>query len=463
LLINEKIQLFIDPAKAKHFARPIIEPMRQISFPNWEQALSRIDLPERRKQSWTITIRWFLSFCRRGRAPVTAQSARDFVAWAQAQKQRPAWMIEEWKNALRWFFQSAPRSGSAKGNCVKADAASREKVGGAMAREEVRPTGGPGEVSSWKEAFLTVVRRRHYSFRTEQSYLVWIERFARCHKATKLQDLGTEQVKAFLDQMALNERLSASSQRQALNALVFLYREVFEKDLGDFSDFRRAKVRPHAPVWLNGDEIKRLFDCLEGDWNLMAKIMFGGGLRLMELLRLRVKDVDLDQGVITVRAGKGDKDRFTALAHVTVEPLRGHLERMRVLYEQDRRAGIAGVWLPEGLERKYPKAGEEWPWFWVWPENDLSIDPRSGVMRRHHLLERSFQVAIKTAAWKAKLNKRVTPHVLRHSFATHMIEKHYDIRTVQELLGHRSVETTQIYTHVMNKPGAGIKSPLDSL
>ena len=193
----------------------------------------------------------------------------------------------------------------------------------------------------------------------------------------------------------------------------------------------------------------------------MAQVMYGSGLRLMELLRLRVKDLDLDQEILTVRGGKGDKDRFAPLAHTLVEPLRVHLGETRKVYDADRAEGVAGVWLPKGLERKYPRAGEEWPWFWVWPERTLSEDPRQGVVRRHHVLDRTFQVAVKAGADKAGLNKRVTPHVLRHSFATHCLEKGYDIRTVQELLGHEKVETTQIYTHVMQKPGLGVKSPLD--
>jgi integron integrase len=248
--------------------------------------------------------------------------------------------------------------------------------------------------------------------------------------------------------MALNERLSASSQRQALNALVFLYREVFGRTLGDFSDYRRAKVRPHLPVWLTRGEVERLLGCMEDPSRLMAQTMYGGGLRLMELLRLRVKDVDLEQEIVTIRGGKGDRDRFAPLAHCLVNPLRTHL---------------ASIWLPDGLDRKYPNAGKEWPWFWVWPDRQPSRDPRGGVMRRHHVSDRTFQVAIKTAARAADLSKRVTPHVLRHTFATHCLEKGYDIRTVQELLGHQNVETTQIYTHVLNRPGLGVKSPLDGV
>ena len=184
---------------------------------------------------------------------------------------------------------------------------------------------------------------------------------------------------------------------------------------------------------------------------------------MMELLRLRVKDVDLAQEIITVRGGKGDRDRLVPLAHSAVEGLRGHLERVRGIHEADRSAGAAGVWLPDALARMYPKAGEEWPWFWVWPEAKLSMDPRSGTLRRHHVSDRSFQMAVKVAAQAAGLNKRVTPHVLRHSFATQLLEANYDIRTVQDLLGHKDVSTTQIYTHVLKKPGVGVKSPLDNI
>jgi integron integrase len=424
--------------------------MKEIRFPEWEQVLNRTTLSTHTRHRWTITIRWYLNFCRRGRAGVNVQSARDFVEWAKRQKQAPDRWVDEWKDALRWFF----RVGQARAN--SSQPATKMADGKWQMAKDRGQKPGP-----WRDKFLTVIRRRHYSYRTEQSYLVWIERYAKFAGTEELETRGSEQVKAFLDQMALDERLSASSQRQALNALVFLYREVFEKDLGDFSDFRRAKVRPHAPVWLTREEIERLFACLNDPWNLMAKIMYGGGLRLMELLRLRVKDVDLSQEIITIRGGKGDKDRFTSLAHVTVEPMREHLARIRNLYEQDRAAGVSGVWLPDGLERKYPKAGEEWPWFWVWPEDQLSTDPRTGLRRRHHVLDRTFQMAIKTAGCKAKISKRVTPHVLRHTFATQLLEARYDIRTVQELLGHRSVETTQIYTHVMNRPGVGVKSPLD--
>jgi integron integrase len=369
---------------------------------------------------------------------------------AVVQEKHPQpWQLEEWKESLRWFFRAAKEP---LGPNPHSDIA---EEGAAWLPEE--RSGWP----EWKVSFLTVVRRRKYSYRTEQSYLVWIQQFARYLGTDDLRAQSEVQITAFLDSLALNEQLSASSQRQALNALVFLYREVFKQKLGNFSEYQRAKARTHLPVWLTREELQRFFAYLEPLTRLMAQVMYGSGLRLMELLRLRVKDLDLEQEILTVRGGKGDKDRFAPLAHAVVEPLRAHLREVLKLYEMDRAQDVAGVWLPDGLECKYPNAGKEWPWFWVWPDGGLSVDPRSGLVRRHHALERTFQIAVKTAARRAGLNKRITPHVLRHSFATHCLEKGYDIRTVQELLGHRDVSTTQIYTHVMQKPGLGVKSPLD--
>lgn len=442
--------------------------MREIRFENWVEVLAQANLPERLKESWTVTLRWYLSFCHRSRVSVTAQSAREFVVWAQMVKHAQPWQVEEWKEAIRWFFRAAnPPVAEAKSTVGgKIQPGRRATPTSSRSEKEVRPGNVAGTevppVPEWKNAFLTVVRRRHYSYRTEESYLVWIERFAGQVGKARLEDQGEEQIKSFLNKLALNQRLSASSQRQALNALVFLYREVFGKELGDFSDFRRAKARSHLPVWLTREEMQRLLKSLPGTWRLMAGVMYGGGLRLMELLRLRVKDVDLCQEIITIRGGKGDKDRLVPLAHATVEPLKEHLIGVRKIHEADRAAGMAGVWLPDGLARKYPKAGEEWPWFWVWPDSQLSRDPRSGLWRRHHVSDRSFQAAIKGAARAADLSKRVTPHVLRHSFATQLLEANYDIRTVQDLLGHKDVATTQIYTHVLKKPGIGVKSPLDN-
>jgi integron integrase len=421
--------------------------VKEIQFPNWREILARqTDLGQRQKQSFEISIGWYLSFCRRARVSVTIQSARDFMDWAVAEKKPQPWQIEQWKEAIRWFFRAAQASPPAP------------------EPENEQPVWMPEEKEqwpAWKVAFLTTLRRRHYSYRTEQSYLVWIERFARFFKRDDLENMGSEQIRSFLDALALDEQLSASSQRQALNALVFLFREVFEQELGDFSDYRRAKARTNLPVWLTREELGVFFEQLQDPWRLMAQVMYGGGLRLMDLLRLRVKDADLAQQVISVWQGKGDKNRFVPLAHVVVERLGEHLKGVKALYEGDRRANVEGVWLPEGLSRKYRNAGKEWPWFWLWPDASLSRDPRSGLIRRHHVSDRSLQFVIKDAGQKAGLNKRMTPHVLRHTFATHLVDANYDIRTVQELLGHKDVATTMIYAHVMKRPGLGVRSPLD--
>jgi integron integrase len=267
-------------------------------------------------------------------------------------------------------------------------------------------------------------------------------------------------VGAFLSELAVRRRASPSTQKQALNALVFLLREALHREVGEIA-FRRAAPRERMPVVLSREECGRLFGALEGTMRLMAELMYGSGLRLMELLRLRVHHLDLARRQIKVAGGKGDKDRVTMLPERLVAPLQAHLERLRAWYAEDRAAQLPGVWLPENVAHKYPKAGDRWNWQWLFPSRETSIDPVTQRRRRHHVIDSTFQNNIRWAAERAGIDKRVTPHVLRHSFATHLLESGADIRTVQELLGHESVETTQIYTHVMQKPGVGVRSPLD--
>jgi integron integrase len=245
-----------------------------------------------------------------------------------------------------------------------------------------------------------------------------------------------------------------------LNALVFLMQDGLGRKLAPI-EYERARPRRRMPVVLSREECQRLFGSLQGTSRLMAELAYGAGLRLMELLRLRVQDLDLERGRLMIRGGKGDKDRVTVLPTRLRVPLGAHLDRLRELYRADREAKLPGVWLPEGLDRKYQGAGETWEWQWLFPSRETSVDPVSKQRRRHHLIDTTFQNTIKAASRRAEIDKRVTPHVLRHSFATHLLEAGADIRTVQELLGHESVETTQIYTHVMEKPGMGVKSPLD--
>ena len=305
------------------------------------------------------------------------------------------------------------------------------------------------------------LRVKHYSYRTEQSYLGWVRRFIVFHGKRHPREMGAAEVTAFLTHLAVNGSVSAATQNQALAAVLFLYREVLQVELPWLDEVVRAKRPQRLPVVLSRPETLRLLDALQGDAALCVRLLYGTGLRLTEGLRLRVQDLDFDRREIVVRAGKGNKDRITMLPQSLVEPLQVQLAKSRALFDADRRSGIAGVWLPEALETKYPKAGEQWPWFWVFPAAHLAADPRSAIIRRHHLHEVAVQRAVRAAATAAGLGKRATPHVLRHSFATHLIESGQDIRTVQELLGHADVSTTMIYTHVLNKGGRGVVSPLD--
>lgn len=311
------------------------------------------------------------------------------------------------------------------------------------------------------QSLRTELRARHYSLQTERSYTQWLARFLAFRKYQAPEALGASDVKAYLDYLATVREVSASTQNQALCALVFFYGQVLQKPLGEFGDFAKAKRPIRVPAVLSRDEVRRLLEQLTGTYALMGGLLYGAGLRLMEWVRLRVKDVDFDRRQILVRDGKGQKDRITVLPEKHREPLGGHLARVQGLFEADRKAGLPGVFLWPALERKYPNAGAEWPWQWVFPSAGLSQDPRSGVVRRHHAHASGVQKAVKAAAAKAGISKRVTPHTLRHSFATHLLETGSDIRTVQELLGHADVSTTMIYTHVLNRPGLAVRSPAD--
>ena len=306
------------------------------------------------------------------------------------------------------------------------------------------------------------IRRKYYSRSTEDAYVHWIRRFiyftGKRHPAT----LGEAEVTAFLSDLAVRRRVAASTQNQALSAVLFLYKEVLGRELGWLDGIQRATRPPRLPTVLTRDEAGRLLSAMVGTRWLLASLMYGAGLRVIECLRLRVKDVDPSYRQILVRDGKGEKDRVTVLPASLVEPLRSHLERVRMLHARDLAEGYGEVHLPYALSRKYPSAGKEWCWQYVFPSKSRSADPDDGVIRRHHLDESVPQRAVKEAARAAGIAKHVNCHALRHSFATHLLEAGYDIRTVQELLGHSDVSTTMIYTHVLNKGGRGVKSPLDS-
>jgi len=305
-----------------------------------------------------------------------------------------------------------------------------------------------------------VIRLKHYSIRTEEAYVDWVKRYIYFHGIRHPAEMGAPEVQAFLTHLAVDQNVAASTQNQALSALLFLYKEVLHRDLGPVDAIRDKKPR-RLPIVLTRDEIHRLFQHLDGVHLLMARLLYGSGLRLMECARLRVKDLDFDYSTITARDGKGAKDRVTILPQSLVVPLRDHLHHVRRTHEEDLAKGYGAVYLLYALERKCPNAHREWIWQYIFPARRLSVDPRSGIVRRHHIHESGLQKAIRTAAQAADIPKRVTPHTLRHSFATHLLEVHYDIRTVQELLGHKDVRTTMIYTHVLQRGGLSVRSPLD--
>ncbi len=310
---------------------------------------------------------------------------------------------------------------------------------------------------------LVTLRRGGYSIRTEQAYESWVVRFIAYNDNRDPAGLGVNEVVSFLQHLAVRRQVSASTQNQALNALVFLYNQVLERPLGELGDFIRARRPRKLPVVLSQGEVLRLLEEMSGQHRLMASLLYGTGMRLMDCVRLRVQDIDFNYGQIVVRDGKGKKDRVVPLPEKLVDALRRHLEEVRKLHRADLEDGRGEVYLPGALARKYPGAAREWGWQYVFPSRRLSADPRSGEIRRHHVHENGLQKAVKKAAGRAGIAKRVNCHALRHSFATHLLENGYDIRTVQELLGHADVSTTMIYTHVLNRGGHGVRSPLDSI
>ena len=326
---------------------------------------------------------------------------------------------------------------------------------------QVPPSTGPARPKLLDQVRETI-RRRHYSYRTEETYVHWIRHFIYFHDKRHPQEMGGAEVTAFLNHLARERKVASSTQNQALSAILFLYKEVLARELGWLEGLEWAKRPARVPTVLTPAEVQRLLAHLEGSKWIMASLLYGAGLRLRECLKLRVKDVELEYRQIIVRDGKGAKDRVTVLPDSVIEPIKLHLVRVKALHEKDVAAGYGDVELPDALQRKYPRAGYEWGWKFVFPSYKLSTDPRSGVIRRHHVFEDFLTRSVKQAARAAGINKHVSCHTLRHSFATHLLENGYDIRTVQELLGHGSVETTMIYTHVMNRGGRGVKSPLDS-
>ena len=459
---------------------------KPIRFSQWRVRLAGLRWSFAEKKVHEVAIFGLLAYCKERHLRISITVIKAYLSDLVNQG-KP---VEEAKLALRWFVREARVHGDGDGPALGKGAGAAFTSEGPTKAEFVSekptketavsasasptravvytsdrsmPSRGPSDTggAAWEVTLVSAARRQGLSWRSEQTYRGWAKRFVDFIHPTSPDAVCDGDIKAFLEDLAVKQRVGASTQKQALNAVVFFLREGFGMRLGDFSDFRRAMPGRRVPTVLSKEEVRLLAEQLTGTTRLMVELAYGSGLRVMELLRLRVHDVDLTRGQVTVRAGKGDKDRLTVLPLRLVEPLRAHLERLRELHQKDVAEGVPGVWLPEGLERKFQGAGKQWVWQWMFPSRELAVDPQSGLRRRHHVLDSAFQKAVKAAAQRAGIDKRVTPHVLRHSFATHLLEAGTDIRTVQDLLGHDSVETTQIYTHVMQKPGLGVRSPLD--
>ncbi|MEW5948293.1 MAG: integron integrase [Thermodesulfobacteriota bacterium] len=399
--------------------------------------LSKNIVPETKLVYYISWITQFYAFC--GKNPGDDVSSEEIASFLKhLTKSREDWQVDQANEAIQLYLYYNQRKCQNKADL--------------------------GTNTQWKavaQDMIRMLRLKHRSLNTEKTYMGWLRSFYRFLNGQSPYALDSSHVKDFLSYLAVERNVSSSTQNQAFNAILFLFRYVLDKNIDDITGAIRASKKRRLPVVLTKQEIFRLFDHLNGTGLLMSRLLYGCGLRLRECLKLRIKDIDFERGCLTVRAGKGDKDRETVLPESLKNDLRKHLEKVRNLFEKDRRDNVAGVELPGALERKYPNAGKEWSWQWVFPSKWLSVDPRTRQIRRHHIHPNNLQKQIKQAAIEAGLTKRVTVHTLRHSFATHLLEKGYDIRTIQELLGHTSVQTTMIYTHVATKNKLGVKSPLD--
>ena len=421
---------------------------------------------------WGWEMQRFLSFCQGLPAGTELRSAMEGYGRFLKSGDPPLqeWRLEQAREALRCFHKGIenwavlPPDDTGKVEVrfrARARAEARPEDGAREAQTEVAPDQG-AVGTDWLNLAESAMRVRRMARRTVESYLGWMRRYLQWAAQQGEEARTAKGVQGFLSWLALERNVSASTQNQALSALLFLTQKVMGAEV-DGLDAVRAKVSRHLPVVLGRDEARRLLAAAEGTTGLMLALMYGTGLRLMECVRLRVKDVDFDRGVVTVRDGKGGKDRQVMLPQSLKGRLLEHRQRLQTLWEVDRAADLPGVWLPEALAVKYPNAGKELAWLWFFPSKQIGTDPVTGTRRRHHLHENAISQAMRAACARAGIAKKAGCHTLRHSFATHLLESGTDIRTVQDLLGHKSVETTQIYTHVLEGGGTGTRSPLDDL
>jgi integron integrase len=440
--------------------------------PRWPsgyfQVLEELGIAEARQRFYAHWVRQFFNRHRNqrkrdlGRAEIEA-----FLASLTSDTAVADWQVLQARDALEIYYEQFRGIALEPPGKWKTDIGEQRKGDGDGKQRIPRPVRKNGVPRvDWKaleEAVKTAFRVEHYALKTEKTYLQWIRRFVGYHNNRRPSDMSGPEIHQFLSDLALNQRVAASTQNQALNAIVFLYRKVVRKELDDFSDFPRARRGKRLPVVLSRREVQALLARMDGAEGLIARLMYGTGMRVSEALRLRVQDLAFDRNEIMVWAGKGDKDRRVPLPASLKAELYQHLDGRRKQYESDRDKNVHEVELPGGLARKYPNAPYDWNWQFVFAASDYSLDPRSGARRRHHLHEIRVQRAVKRAVKEAGITVNATPHTLRHCFATHLLEAGQDIRTVQELLGHADVSTTMIYTHVLNKGPMGVISPLDTL
>jgi integron integrase len=390
---------------------------------------------------------------------------RAFMEWRQSQgevrfrdqiEQAGFYLLNVIRREPEQFAESIARTQAAP--TLDDGYVPRNFSSGQSANAPARRNGKPGGLL---ERMRTVLRTKHYSLRTEDAYVHWVKRFILFHGKRNPAEMGADEVREFLEHIAVDRSVSASTQTQALNALVFLYGQVLERELGTLGEWVRAKRPQRLPTVLAKEEVAQILEQVNGMHGLMLRLIYGTGMRLMECVRLRIKDVDFANHLIVIRDGKGAKDRVTMLPERLAPALRLQIAEVKKLHQADLASGLGEVWLPDSLAVKYPSGPRQLIWQFVFPSKNISVDPRTGRRRRHHVHENSLQKALVEAAKGAGVTKRVSIHTMRHSFATHLLEKGYDIRSVQELLGHSDVSTTMIYTHVLNRPGVSVRSPLD--
>jgi len=421
------------------------------TLPEFQQyLLSRKLVLEKNAPYYAYWVSRYLAFSNRLENMDKVEMLQRFLDDLQSRQHMEDWQVQQAREAVQLYTKHFLAGNTFDG----------KTAGGNISSNTFDPD---GVMAKMREA----IRIKHYSYSTERTYIDWVKRFFEYTIKVKggaiRETPGVAEIRDFLSYLAVSRNVSASTQNQAFNALLFLFRSVLNIEIGDLNSTVRAKRGPKLPVVLTVEEVRQTFSFMEGTSLLMIQLLYGAGLRLMELFRLRVKDIDFSAGLILVRAAKGDKDRSTILPVGIREALRQHLDEVKAIHERDLAAGFGEVYLPDALARKYPKAAKEWKWQYVFPSAKLSVDPRSGKVRRHHLSEKSIQNTVATAVRKAGIAKHVTVHTLRHSFATHLLMNGVNIREIQELLGHKNVETTMIYTHVMRDMANAPTSPLDLL